>query len=132
MNLSSLVANFFLFLFIVSFKLIIYIIIQIANAINIGLRNKIANITKGETIIGRQSDTELKIIMKGIYLLYGKNLDDNVVEQTRELNKKVLDYAVRRIMTEIEQYNNYVKDASSMHVPLDRSENVSNKGSKTL
>ena len=35
-------------------------------------------------------------------------------------------------MTEIEQYNNYVKDASSMHVPLDRSENVSNKGSKTL
>lgn len=105
---------------------------QNIDALQLGLRNKIANITKGETIIGRQSDTELKIIMKGIYLLYGKNLDDNVVEQTRELNKKVLDYAVRRIMTEIEQYNNYVKDASSMHVPLDRSENVSNKGSKTL
>ena len=96
------------------------------------MRNMVANATEGKEIIGRQSDIELKIIMKAIYLEYGKNQNDNILEQTKDLNKKVLDFAVPRILTEIRQYKEYVKDASSVHTPMDRSVNVSNKGSKTL
>jgi hypothetical protein len=102
------------------------------NALQIGMRNMVSNATEGEVTIGRQSDIELKIIMKAIYLEYGKNLNDNIISQVQNLNKKVLDYAVPRILTEIKQYNTYVKDASSIQQPLERSVNVSNKGSKTL
>ena len=102
------------------------------NALQVGMRNMVADATNGETIIGKQSEIELKVIMRAIYLQYGRNLDSNVLEQVRSLNKKVLDYSVPKILVEVEQYNNYVKDASSVHVPMERSTNVSNKGSKTL
>ncbi len=102
------------------------------NALQVGMRNMVADATNGETIIGKQSEIELKVIMRAIYLQYGRNLDSNILEQVRSLNKKVLDYSVPKILVEVEQYNNYVKDASSVHVPMERSTNVSNKGSKTL
>lgn len=101
-------------------------------ALQIGMRNMVSNVTEGREVIGRQSDIELKIIMKAIYLEYGKNLNDNILDQVKDLNKKVLDYAVPRILVQIKQYKTYVRDASSVHVPMDRSVNVSNKGSKTL
>ena len=102
------------------------------NDLQVGMRNMVADATNGETIIGKQSEIELKVIMRAIYLQYGRNLDSNILEQVRSLNKKVLDYSVPKILVEVEQYNNYVKDASSVHVPMERSTNVSNKGSKTL
>lgn len=102
------------------------------DALQIGMRNMVANATEGKEMIGRQSDIELKIIMKAIYLEYGKNLNDNILEQTKDLNKKVLDFAVPRILVEIKQHNTYIKDASNIHMPMERSMNVSNKGSKTL
>lgn len=101
-------------------------------ALQIGMKNMVSNATEGREVIGRQSDIELKIIMKAIYLEYGKNLNDNILDQVKDLNKKVLDYAVPRILVQIKQYKTYVRDASSVHVPMDRSVNVSNKGSKTL
>lgn len=101
-------------------------------ALQIGMRNMVLNATEGREVIGRQSDIELKIIMKAIYLEYGKNLNDNILDQVKDLNKKVLDYSVPRILVQIKQYKTYVRDASNVHVPMDRSVNVSNKGSKTL
>ena len=69
--------------------------------------------------------------MRSIYLQYGKNLDEDVVGQVKDLNKKVLDYCIPKILSEIEQYKNYVRDASNLYTPIQNSENVSNK-SKTL
>lgn len=102
------------------------------DALQMGMRNMVASATKGETIIGKQSDTELLIIMRGIYNQYGLNQPDNIVEQVKALNKMVLDYSVKQILREIEQYKIYVRDASQMNIPMDRSQNVSNKGSKIL
>ena len=101
-------------------------------ALQIGMRNMVANKTQGKHIIGRQSDTELKIIMRGFYYQYGLNQPDNILEQVKDLNKKVLTYSVNRILVEIEQYQQYIKDASQIHVPMERSVNLSNKGNKTL
>jgi|TARA_B110000259_G_C13921535_1_gene365021 hypothetical protein len=102
------------------------------NALQIGMRNMVLNTTNGESNIGRQSDIELKIIMKATYLEYGKNLEDNILNQVKNLNKKVLDFSVSRILIEIEQHKNYIIDASNIHIPMEHSSNVSNKGSKTL
>lgn len=101
-------------------------------ALQMGMRNMVANATNGEEIIGLQNEIELKIIMRSIYLQYGKNLDEDVVGQVKDLNKKVLDYCIPKILSEIEQYKNYVRDASNLYTPIQNSENVSNKGSKTL
>jgi O-phosphoseryl-tRNA(Cys) synthetase len=101
-------------------------------ALQIGMKNMVANATNGKTIIKKQSEIELKIIMRSIYLQYGKNLDEDVVEQVKDLNKKVLDYSVPKILSEVEQYKKYIIDASNLHIPITHSENVSNKGSKTL
>tara|TARA_Y100000389_G_scaffold182994_1_gene200063 strand:- start:816 stop:1271 length:456 start_codon:yes stop_codon:yes gene_type:complete len=102
------------------------------DALQTGMRNMVANKTNGKHIIKRQSDDELKIIMRAIYYQYGLNQTDNILEQVQDLNKKVLEYCVKRILIEIEQYNQYIKDASEMHVPIERSVNLSNKGNKTL
>lgn len=102
------------------------------DALQIGLRNTVANKTDGKHIIGNQSLEELMIIMRAIYLEHGQNLLTNIVEQVKDLNKKVLDFAVPRILIDIQQYEQYIKDASQVHVPMERSLNVSNKGNKTL
>jgi hypothetical protein len=101
-------------------------------ALQLGMKNKIVEETNGKHIIGPQSEIELKIVMRSIYLQYGRNLNEDIVLQVKDLNKKVLDYCVPKILIGIEQYKNYVIDASKVHVPIDRSENVSNKGSKIL
>lgn len=102
------------------------------NALQIGMRNLIANKTNGEHLIGKQDETQLKLIMRHVYYEYGLNLPDNIVEQTRDLNDKVLNYSVDRILVEIEQHKQYIKDASTLYVPMERSVNLSNKGNKIL
>ena len=102
------------------------------DAIQLGIKNLVAKKTNGKHILGRQSDTELRIIMRSIYLQYGRNLNEDIILQVKDLNKKVLDYCVPKILINIEQYEQYIIDASNVHVPLERSQNVSNKGSKTL
>ena len=102
------------------------------DALQTGLRNLVANKTEGKHIIGPQSESELMIIMRAMYLEYGMNLQTNVVEQIRDLNKKVLNFSVPRILVDLEQYDKYIADASQMHIPMERSTNVSNKGIKVL
>lgn len=102
------------------------------DALQTGMKNLVATKTNGKYIIGNQSENELMIIMRGLYLEYGQNLLTNVVEQVRDLNKKVLEFSVPRILVDLEQYDQYVKDASQVHIPMERSTNVSNKGNKVL
>ena len=102
------------------------------NALQLGMKNMVANETEGEHIIGKQDETQLRIIMRSIYYQYGLNLDTGILKQVRDLNKKVLDYAVNRILNEIEQYKMYIRDASQMAVPLARSQYESSKGTKVL
>ena len=102
------------------------------DALQTGLRNLVSNKTQGKHSIGPQSESELMIIMRGMYLEYGVNLQTDVVQQVKDLNKKVLDYSVPRILVDLEQYEKYVEDASQVHVPMERSTNVSNKGNKIL
>ena len=82
--------------------------------------------------IGRQSDLQLQIIMRSIYLQYSKNLNCNYAEQIRELNKKITDYSVDRIVIEISQFLEYRKEVSKMPNPISLPKNLSNAGEKSL
>jgi hypothetical protein len=102
------------------------------NLLQSGIRNKILNETMGDININRQSDDELKIIMRSIYFQHGKNLPENINEQVLDLNTRVIVWAVPQIITNIKQSRQYIKDISTMPMPLDRSILPSNKGMRTL
>ena len=82
--------------------------------------------------IAKQSDTQLQIIMRSIYLQYSNNLECNIQQQVNELNKKVLDYCVERIIVEISQFLRYKNDVSKMPTPMNHPQNLSNSGEKSL
>lgn len=88
--------------------------------------------TKTQKTIDQQSERELRVIMRSIYLQYGKNLPSNIVNQVRDLNKRVLDYVVPKIIVELNQYKTYLQDASALPIPMDRGTNTSTTGTKFL
>ena len=102
------------------------------NLLQTGIYNKILNISAGKYNIGRQSDTDLKIIMRSIYFQYGKNTPNNIKEQVLDLNTRVIDWCVPEILSNIKQSDKYIMDISTMPVPLDRSILPSQKGLRTL
>jgi hypothetical protein len=83
-------------------------------------------------IIDRQSDAELKLIMRAYYLQQGQHRQYDVENQVRELNTLVLNFCVPRILQEINMYMTYKKDIDSLPQPLARGEFSSSKGSKQL
>ena len=82
--------------------------------------------------IGKQSETELQIIMRSIYLQYGKNLNCEIEKQIRDLNDKVIDYSVDRIVVEISKFLEYKDQINKTPLPLSHPKNLSNAGEKSL
>jgi hypothetical protein len=102
------------------------------DALQRGMRNVVLNESKGKYTIDRQSDTELQVVMRGIFFEHAHFLPYDVVGQVQELNKRVLEYVVPRIINEIEMYLKYQYDVTTLPVPLPRGQISSMKGSRTL
>lgn len=102
------------------------------NLLQTGIRNKILNLSNGKYNIGKQSDIDLKIIMRSIYFQYGKNTSNNVRAQVLDLNTRVLDWCVPEILSNIKQSDKYIMDISTLPVPLDRPNLTTQKGLRTL
>ena len=83
-------------------------------------------------IIGPQSETELVIIMRAIFFQHAKNLDTNIPEQISELNNIVIQSILPKILSNVKQYQEYLKNKAQIPLPMDRSINVNNKGIKQL
>ena len=88
--------------------------------------------SENKFIIDKQSDIELEIIMRSIYLQYSPNLPNQITEQIRYLNKLVCDWSVEQIIPEVQQYIGYMKEIEYMPVPIDLPLNLSSKGSRSL
>jgi hypothetical protein len=115
------------------------------DALQSGICNRVFNQTEGKYNISKQSETELKIIMRSFYLdsLRGgvplfqdgvQPLDNSVsiVSRVRNLNEKVLDWSVPRIINNIRQYERYKSDVSKLPKTMERPSFVSSAGSKSL
>lgn len=83
-------------------------------------------------VIDRQSDVELEIIMRSIYLQHSPNLPNKIKEQITYLNKLVSDWCAEQIIPEVNQYVGYIKEIEYMPVPIDLPLNLSSKGSRSL
>ena len=88
--------------------------------------------SKGKHVISKQSEDELIIIMRSIYLQYGKNAETNLQQQINSLNERVLDYCVNNVMMNIEQHYAYLKDLTKEQEIMDKPQYVHIKGEKTL
>ena len=88
--------------------------------------------TNKKHIIDKQSDIELQIIMRSMYLQHSPNLEYNYKEQLEYLNKLVVDWCVEKIIPQLEQYIGYLKEVEYMPMPIDLPVNLSSKGSRTL
>jgi hypothetical protein len=91
----------------------------------------VATQTNNQIKIGTQDDTELKIVMKSVYLQYGKNRKGEVKDQVKELNAHVLDYSIPNIITNARQYVKYANDVSTLPVPLENPKYTSSAGTRT-
>jgi len=83
-------------------------------------------------VIGKQSDIELEIVMRSIYLQHSPNLPNKIKEQISYLNKLVTDWCVEQILPEVYQYFGYMKEIEYMPIPLELPLNLSSKGSRSL
>jgi hypothetical protein len=101
-------------------------------ALQMGIRNLVAQKSNGEFVIGMQSEVELQVVMRAIYLKEAKHFTYGIVEQVRELNQQVLDFCVPRILEEIRMFKYYKNDVSKLPTPLDRGEFSSAKGLRVL
>ncbi len=83
-------------------------------------------------VIDPQSADDLFMIMRAMYLQYGKNLPTNIAEQIAELNDKVAEWSVPKIVAEIGMFDYYKRDIQTLPTPLMHPVSQSSAGTKTL
>ena len=85
------------------------------------IQNKIrrAVYDKSGEIIDPVGTDDLFMVMRAIYLWYGRNLDEDIPGQIATMNKLVLDYAVPYTFNEAVGYMKYMEDVSTLATPFD-------------
>jgi hypothetical protein len=83
-------------------------------------------------VIDPVSTDDLFMVMRAIYLQYGRNLPTHIREQIEELNERVVVWCVPKIVAEVNMYKTYRKDISSMPVPMAHPVNQSSAGTRSL
>lgn len=75
-----------------------------------------------DKVISNQSSNTLFIIMRSIMLQYGnfRISTENLNNEIRELNQKVVDYCTENITSNLQQYLGYIKDIEKLPTPMDR------------
>lgn len=88
--------------------------------------------SNGKYKVDNQSEIDLKIIMRSIYLQHSPNLECHIIKQVEFLNNLVVNWCYPKIINEVAQYIGYVKDVERLPVPLEHPQNLSSAGTKTL
>ncbi len=83
-------------------------------------------------LIGEQSNLDLEIIMRSIFLQRAKHLPNQIPEQIKELNMMVVNVILPRILSSIEQYIGYLHRVEHLPDEIPLPKNMSNKGTRLL
>lgn len=87
---------------------------------------------KSGAIIDPVGSDDLFMVMRAIYLWYGKNLPTNIPGQIAELNDRVVTWCVPKILAEVSMDKTYQYDISHLPVPLSHPVNQSSAGTRSL
>lgn len=99
-------------------------------ALHQGIRYK-AYVQTG-SVIGRQSDSELRIYMRAVFLTEARFLSKDLLGQVRVLNASVLKQTVPNIVGNFQQHEAYKKDVSRLPTPFPKAVSTSGAGSKII
>jgi hypothetical protein len=83
-----------------------------------GIRAGVFTRSNGQYTVGEQDCDSLKIIMRSIFLQNAANQERDISGQIQELNKMVLDYCIYQVYGEAQGYMKYLRDVSTLAVPL--------------
>ncbi len=88
-------------------------------AIQMTIRYRI--FTEKEETIGFQSENELFVIMRSIYLQHANSVltSDKMLGNLQTLNAMVVTYSVKNIGDQLDQYRGYLTKISSAPVPME-------------
>jgi hypothetical protein len=96
------------------------------------IRYLVYNTSDKKYVIDNQDETNLLIVMKAMYLQNCKNPKNSSAykEELFRLNKIVLNQVVPDIVTQLQQYDGYIRDISNNPVPISLPVNMSIVGTK--
>lgn len=96
------------------------------------IRFNVYKLSNKEFKIGEQDDTQIQIVMRSVYLQYGRNLKTDIASQIQQLNNIVADELSPKIISNIKQYVKYLKDIAEPYTIMERPQNMSSAGLKSL
>lgn len=79
-----------------------------------------------------QEERDVLIVMRAVYLEYGRFQPGQIVRQVKRLNKLVLHEMLPSMITEIRQYYGYLNEINGPLKPIARPLNMGNAGRRTL
>lgn len=88
--------------------------------------------TNGEYLIEKQSEEDLQVVMRSIYIQHARHAPNDFQGQIKELNYLITDDVVPGIISEINAYNGYLERAFAPRKIMDLPECTSNAGLRTL
>ena len=74
--------------------------------------------------IDRQSDDDVKLIMRSYYMTYGRNNPNTVEADLADLNARVIGYSSAKIFSELDFYMFYRQDIAEFAPPIANPTNV--------
>jgi hypothetical protein len=97
------------------------------------IKKEIYNKTSGQFQLDiDQEQRDVFIVMRAVYMEYGRFLPGQIVRQVKRLNQKVIDEITPGMITEIRQYYGYLKEINKPLTPIPRPINANNRGRRTL
>ena len=95
------------------------------------IHDQVKAMSEGKYSISRQSDDELRIIMRSYYLMFSRNDPNTVAQELEELNSRVVGYAAGKIYSEVDFHMFYRKDLEEFAPPIANPVNTGVIGTRT-
>jgi hypothetical protein len=95
------------------------------------IQSQVKSMSGGKYTIGRQSDDDLKIIMRSYYLMFGQNNPQNVERELHDLNSRVVGYSAGKVYSEVDFHMFYLKDIEDFAPPIANPMNPHVYGTRT-
>jgi hypothetical protein len=104
---------------------------QNLDVIQKGIQEQVYLMSGNKFNIDRQSDDELKIIMRSYYLSFAQNNPQTIAKDLDSLNKRVIGYAAAKVYSEVDFHMFYLKDLQDFAPPIANPMNVHAYGTRT-
>jgi hypothetical protein len=88
------------------------------------IQQQVSQMSGGKFQIDKQSDDDLKLIMRSYYLMFGRNNPATVASDLEDLNARVVGYSAAKIYSEVDFYMFYRKDIEDFAPPIANPMNV--------